>query len=109
MHVHLFGNTLSKMQKKANPYVTVVQQHYSTDLSVLQHSPQTALSVHRYGSLLWTILSKHIFMGKVQNFHGQTQILIAKNPHIFVLSTFSWSKYVTLWQTYFLGQSATFS
>ena len=36
------------------------------------------------------------------NFNGQ-------KPHVFVLSTFSLSKDIMLWQTYFHGQSATFS
>ena len=41
-----------------------------------------------YGGLLRTILSKRIFMGKVQNFHGQTQISMAKNSfsaHVFMV------------------------
>ena len=58
-----------------------------------------------YGGLLRTILSKHIFMGKVQNFHGQTQNSMAKNrtfllsAHVFIAKTryalaniFSWTK-----------------
>ena len=40
-----------------------------------------------------TVLSKHIFMGKVQHFHRQTQILIVKN------CTFSFSAHV------FMGQN----
>ena len=44
-----------------------------------------------YGGLLRTILSKCIFMFKVQNFHGQTQISMAKNcmfsfsAHVFMV------------------------
>ena len=102
------SNITVRKLKKANPNVTVVQQHYSTDLSVLQHSPQTALNVHRYGGLLRTILSKH-FHGQSTEFSWANTNFNSQNPHIFVLSTFSWSKYVTLWQTYFHGQSATFS
>ena len=59
-----------------------------------------------YGGLPRTILSKQIFMGKVQNFHGQTQIFNGQKPFSAHVSL---SKYVTLWQTYFHGQSATFS
>ena len=64
-----------------------------------------------YGGLdlLQTISSKHIYMGKVQNFNGQTQISIAITARFRYQHMFSLSKYVTLWQTYFHRQSATFS
>ena len=42
-------------------------------------SPINFLVTLIYGGLLRTILSKHIFMGKVQEFHGQTQISMTKN------------------------------
>ena len=61
-----------------------------------------------YGSLLRKILSKHIFMCKVQNFHEQTKISMAKNrtfwfsAHGFMVkmryaltNLFSWAKYAS--------------
>ena len=64
-----------------------------------------------YGGLLRTILSKHIFMGKVQNFHGQIQISMAKTAHFCSQHVFSWSKYVipALANIFFIGKVVTFS
>ena len=101
---------LRKMEPPRPSLECAVDSEWNDVINFIVLCSFVELFIHRnHKTQLWRSkannIIKHIFMGKVQHFHGQTQILMAKNRtfsssgHVFVVKIcytladiFSWAK-----------------